>query len=252
MLGIKDGVEGEEGFSLAVRLSAPELETLEQAVRAKYMSNIRARAPSEAEWFETRSVGDYHLGQDKVQHDKIWNKASRIFDSATVETIKSLPFMNRLREEFGPFAISGESGLQEEEIYWRLVRPGKKEDVGPVHADQWFWALGNGETPEGVERVKIWIAVMTEPGRNGLQVVPGSHRRDWQWHGESRDGIMKPVFDEDPATIGLHLPEFTPGQAIVFNDRLLHAGAVNGGRKTRVSMEFTLFTRPAQRMHVKH
>ena len=151
--------------------------------------------------------------------------------------------MRRLEQAFGPFNISGESEVEKEEIYWRLVRPGAAQDVGPVHADRWFWDLGNGVTPPGVERVKIWIAVVTQPGRNGLQVVPGSHMRDYRWHGEERDGIRKPVFDEDQEQIGLELLEFVPGQAIVFNDSLLHAGAVNQGSTTRVSVEFTLFTR---------
>jgi hypothetical protein len=240
-------VDGPLGYSLQLKLSAADLDALEQAIRNQYLERIRENVPGEIDWFKNNSIHDYHLGCDRLQHNRLWGKKSRTFSAKTVATIKSLDFIRVLEREFGRFEISGESGFEKEEIYWRLVRPGEKDDVGPVHADQWFWNLGNGVTPAGVRRVKVWIAVMTEAGRNGLRIVPGSHRHDWQWHGEFRDGIMKPVFDQDPETIGLELPEYTPGQAIVFNDRLLHAGALNEGERTRVSVEFTLFTHPSKR-----
>jgi hypothetical protein len=246
MTSMLSEVEGPKGYSLQLKLAPGDRDVLEKAIRNQYLSRIRQDAPDHIEWFENNSIYDYHLGCKRLEHNRLWGKKSRTFSADVVSMIKSLDFMSVLAKEFGRFEISGESGFEKEEIYWRLVRPREKEDVGPVHADQWFWNLGNGATPAGVQRVKVWIAVMTEAGRNGLKIVPGSHRHEWQWHGEFRDGIMKPVFDQDPETIGLELPEFTPGQAIVFNDRLLHVGAVNSGDKTRVSIEFTLFTHPSQ------
>jgi len=248
MTSMLSEVDGPLGYSLQLKLGVAELEVLAKAVREQYIERIRENAPDQIEWFNNNSIHDYHLGCDRLQHNRVWGKKSRTFNAETVARIKSLDFIRVLEREFGRFEISGESGFEKEEIYWRLVRPGQRDDVGPVHADQWFWNLGNGVTPAGVQRVKVWIAVMTEAGRNGLRIVPGSHRQEWRWHGEFRDGIMKPVFDQDPETIGLELPEFTPGQAIVFNDRLLHAGALNAGEKTRVSIEFTLFTHPPRRI----
>jgi hypothetical protein len=247
MTSMLSEVVGPQGYSLQLKLDAAERDVLELAIRNQYLNQIRQNAPNHIGWFESNSLYDYHLGCERLVHNRLWGKKSRTLSADVVAMIKSLDFMGVLEKEFGQFEITGESGFEKEEIYWRLVRPGQKEDVGPVHADQWFWNLGNVDTPEGVERVKVWIAVMTEAGRNGLRIVPGSHRREWQWHGEFRDGIMKPVFDQDPDAIGLELPEFTPGQAIVFNDRLLHAGAVNSGEKTRVSIEFTLFSHQAKR-----
>lgn len=241
-------VKGSDGYSLALKLDPEDRAVLEECIRDQYIDRIRQVSPEHAKWFQEHDIGDYHRNCHVLDHGNTWNKAARILSATAVAKLRSRRFMRRLEEAFGAFDISGESGIQKEEVYWRLVRPGMKEDVGPVHADRWFWDLGNGVTPEGVERVKIWIAVATEAGRNGLQIVPNSHTREWRWHGENRDGIRKPVFDEDPATIGLELPEFTSGQAIVFNDNLLHAGAVNQGEKTRVSVEFTMFTRPQRQV----
>ena len=42
---------------------------------------------------------------------------------------------------FGKFSISDENKLGYGELVWRLVRPNKKDDVGPIHCDKWFWDL---------------------------------------------------------------------------------------------------------------
>ena len=113
----------------------------------------------------------------------------------------------------------------------------------PLHADAWFWELGHGATPAGAARVKVWLAIVTEPGLSGLRIVSGSHRREWRFHGEHRHGFVKPQIDEDENELNPQLVPMSPGDAIVFNDRLLHGGAVNQGQKTRVSLEFTMFVK---------
>ena len=35
-------------------------------------------------------------------------------------------------------------------FYWRIVRPNKVNDVGPLHRDEWFWKLN----PEFLEHAK--------------------------------------------------------------------------------------------------
>ena len=43
-----------------------------------------------------------------------------------------------------------------------LIRPDEPNDVGPIHADGWFWAYGNGgnaTSPSGYDRFNIWIAL---------------------------------------------------------------------------------------------
>jgi ectoine hydroxylase-related dioxygenase (phytanoyl-CoA dioxygenase family) len=89
--------------------------------------------------------------------------------------------------------------------------------------------------------VKVWIPFYSEPGMNGLKVLPGSHRQDWPFHGELRDGFVKPQIDFDQDAVPMQLLNIDPGTLVVFHDRLLHGGAFNSGATTRVSAEFTMF-----------
>ena len=133
-----------------------------------------------------------------------------------------------------------------ENVYWRLVRPGNS-DIGSIHADRWFVELGYyGEEIKdpSYERVKMWIAIYTKPGKNGLLVIPSSHRKlDWKWHEEERYGLRKPVIDEDITELNVILLPTEPGRAVVFHYDLLHGGAPNLADTTRISIEFNLLIR---------
>ena len=166
---------------------------------------------------------------------------------SSINQIKSLPFITRLKEEFGEFAISDiydtEQRHGQEEIYWRLVRPNKPTDVGSLHRDSWFhdsFNGGYGMFPEGTVTVKVWIPIYCEPGKSGLAIVAGSHLREWNYHLETINGAAKPILDEDPSTIDAKLIPTEPGNMLIFNENVLHGGVVNRGEKTRVSVEITM------------
>ena len=150
--------------------------------------------------------------------------------------------LRTLEDEFGYFEISDEDNVGHEEMYWRLVRPNSPTDVGPLHADAWFWDLGHGVTPSGYKRVKVWIAIYCTPGKDGFKFVPGSHKRQWPYDGELRDGMTKPKIGISEKELDVVIFNSKPGEAIVFNDQLLHGGAV-GKNETRVSLEFTMFVK---------
>jgi ectoine hydroxylase-related dioxygenase (phytanoyl-CoA dioxygenase family) len=96
--------------------------------------------------------------------------------------------------------------------------------------------------PEGYDRFKIWMAIHTEPGRNGLKMLADSHKRQWMHHFELRDGINKPIFDEPEPEMPL-LP-LKPGEMVLFHDETLHGGVVNPGETCRVSIELTVLFDP--------
>jgi hypothetical protein len=144
-----------------------------------------------------------------------------------------------LKKIFGNFIISNEEGIELEEIYWRLVRPNKKEDVGPLHADSWFWDLGHGKSDSNTIRIKLWMPLYSEPGLNGFRYVSNSHLMNIKYVGEKRNGILKPKIIDDENNFKIEVFDGKPGEAIIFNDKLLHGGMV-GGSKTRVSIEFTI------------
>lgn len=244
---LRDILNGPEGFTADFGLQPDEYNRVKQLIESQWLDRIRQCAPDVADRFSAVGIGCYHHLQDLVDHRSLWPKAARILPPGAVEQIRQMSLLQLLETEFGEFTITDEEELQCENIYWRIVRPNEPSDVGPLHADSWYWDLGHGNIPSGFERVKVWIAVVCEPSRNGLQVVPGSHLRNYRYHSEQRDGIVKPRIDEDVAALHPRPLATSPGAAVIFHDRLLHGGVVNRGSLTRISLEFTMFVRDIER-----
>lgn len=236
---IRDAIDGKNGFAKIV-FSSSELDLLRTLIREQWLNRIKEVAADYSEQFEVCPMDSYHKLAHLIDHRRAWPKLERILNQDAVKQIRQLPTLVKLEDAFGKFMISDEESLGRENIYWRIVRPDSPSDVGPLHADQWFWDLGHGETPDHMHRVKVWIAIYCESGKSGFRMVPGSHLCDWPYHGELRDGLTKPVIDIADNELDIQIFNSRPGEAIVFNDRLLHGGFV-GGNTTRVSLEFTMF-----------
>jgi hypothetical protein len=242
MTNIKQMLEGPEGFNTEVRFTADELAMVRGLIKSQWLQRIEESGAGRSKVFENMDMNHYHEQCHLLDHKNMWPKSKRILGADAVKAIRQTSFFKTLEAELGPFAISGEDGIEKEEVYWRLVRPDGATDVGPLHADEWFWALGHGATPAGHKRVKVWISIYSERGQNGFKFVSGSHKKTWRYHGVAKDGFMKPQIDEDEYTLSVEIFMSQPGQAIVFHDKLLHGGAP-GGSNTRVSLEFTMFVK---------
>jgi hypothetical protein len=232
-------VFGKNGFS-AITISDRDLQILRELILRQFSERIASLYPRLSDEFAQVPLDLYHNKAHLIDHNSAWPKLARILPTISIEKIRALNFFSMLESELGNFRISDEEGLGYENIYWRLVRPGASSDVGPLHADQWFWALGHGRTPRGVRRIKVWIAIYCEKGEGGFRFLRGSHLREWPYRGVMRDGIMKPEIDFSAEDLDLEVFQSAPGDGIVFNDKLLHGGLI-GGARTRVSIEFTMF-----------
>ena len=240
---IKAALENEAGYLTGLHLTQDELTKIQSLITSSWLLNISNNTtPQILEEFKSARINRYHELAHLLDHGSIWPKVSRILNPDAVTEIRSMSLMRRLEDEFGYFEISDEDNVGHEEIYWRLVRPNSPTDVGPLHADAWFWDLGHGVTPRGCKRVKVWIAIHCTPGKDGFKFVPGSHKHEWPYHGELRDGITKPKIGVSEKELDVVIFNSQPGEAIIFNDHLLHGGAV-GQNETRVSLEFTMFVK---------
>lgn len=239
---LADAVFGDAGVTTSLKMSSAELAEYRSLITEHWLTRIGELYPA-ATVAEFRKAGldKYHLLADRVDHKALWPKTARLLPEHAVKAIRKMDFMRALADEFGPFGISNEEEIYPEELYWRIVRPQMSSDIGPVHADAWFWELGHGKMPEDTVRVKVWIPFYCEPGMNGLKVLPGSQRQHWPYHGELRDGFVKPQIDFDEKSVPMQLLNIDPGTLVVFHDKLLHGGALNTGTTTRVSSEFTMF-----------
>lgn len=224
------------GFCLEA-LAPAELERIRGLISAQYLEHLAHIQPGLVPLARDRGIAEYHTLPIAFDHGKSWPKATRLLDPKYVADFSRMGFFRRIREQFGPSAT-----ISHDELNWRLVRPQQPSDIGPLHADKWFWdaGYGYGSMPAGFDRFKIWMAIHTQPGANGLCIKPNSHRQDWRHHIEEKDGVRKPVFDEDPDTMHMELLPLVAGQMVMFHDELLHGGVVNRGSSSRVSIELTV------------
>lgn len=236
-------IDDGSGFQIC-QLDPSELLLIRQLVFEQYLHVIQGVAPKRTEDFYQHSMAEYHVlyNSEDFSHQHVWRKENRILGPRAVALIKKTQFWHQLKRYFGDFIISDEEQFGWGNIYWRLVRPGSS-DIGPVHADEWFWELGHGSMPQGYKRYKLWLALEVVSGASGLMVVPGSQSKtDWKYHGEMKAGILKPVIDENIEHLDLINLTMNPGEYVIFHDRLLHGGMLNNSNKTRVSIEFTILT----------
>lgn len=240
---------GKPGYSTAFAVTDHELAYLRTLISKQWITRIESAHPEQAARFREVGLERYHELSHLISHSGLWPKEQRVMAREAVAKVLQLDFISRLRTLFGvDFRIAdvvffSKSIANYPEIYWRLVRPGAKTDVGGMHTDRWFHdILGNGEPLYGKDEttIKMWLPVFTESGRNGLYVVPGSHLKNWSVkYTSGDDGFRRPSLDEPLADNEKYLVPVQSGQAVLFNENLLHGGAVNAGLTTRVSIEIT-------------
>lgn len=236
-------MDGVAGYWVGPLLSAAELARVREMIREMFIARILEFSPAIYDHLAGIDLSYYHRHAHCLDHVETWPRHARLFPAEAIAFIQSSSMIRQLETTFGKSEITGEVENRAPEIVWRLVRPNCSEDVGPIHADGWFWEINHWAVPPGFRRVKIWTMVYGEPGRAGLSVIPGSHRDGpWPYEMERRHGLDKPVFDE--SVLGDRRPVLLntqPGASVVFHDDLLHCGAVTGGDQCRISFEFTLF-----------
>ena len=240
---MRDILDGSPGFVTGLRLQSDELARVRCLVESYWLSCIEKKAPEYAKDFAEIGIDRYHERAHLIDHGTFWQSvAERNLPLSAALEIRTLSIFKQIELEFGSFTIPDAYGWGSgEPMVFRLVRPNKTSDVGPLHTDQWFWDLLGKTVPSNVVPYKIWIAIFCEPGLSGLRIVPDSHLQNIPYHGEMRHGILKPQIDVKEEELAIELFHSQPGDAIVFNHKLLHGGAVTAGSRTRVSLELTIF-----------
>lgn len=187
---------------------------------------------------------DYHQYVSDELHSLLSTKRKRVLDNDEAMQLLKLPSIQRLLANYPNYQICNvvyDSLSQEPrpQFYFRLVRPNHASDVGSPHCDFWFDEAMNTQWGRG-NTIKFWIPVITEAGKNGLYFFPNAPR-SVPFRITEKDGLRRPAIEIDADELGepvLPCPEY--GQAIVFDDDVMHCGALNTGSETRVSVEITL------------
>ena len=190
-----------------------------------------------SDWEEL--VTTYSTVNDQ-QHSLLSAKSARTFKSEQVNDILSMAFVEKLKTVIGSFLVTQEECIGYPEIYWRITRPFQASDIGPLHADGWFWDLNPSWKPDYFcNRIKLWVPLEIDIGKNGLNVFPGSHNMHFDYTIHNSEGKQKPVLSTLVDQASLQLLMTKTMDAVLFHDRLLHGGAPNLSCKPRISFEMT-------------
>jgi hypothetical protein len=238
-VSLLDQIKESPGFATGLRLSADDLVRVKGVVKRHLAEQLDRAAPDQVDRLLGTPLEQYHAIAHLLPHSELLTRTARILPQWAVDEIRQTSLLRQLQSQLGPCEISDEERMGRESISIRVVRPGMDNDVGSLHTDEWFWELYDFHLPKGKQRVKVWVAICCEPGKSGLLLSPESHKRQWKYNTFSRAGMLKPLLDSEQSP-KLDLFNSEPGDAVAFNYKLLHGGAVTRGSTTRVSMEFTL------------
>ena len=175
-------------------------------------------------------------------HKRIWTRNNRIASDKLIYYLKNKSLIFKiLKKEFGDVKFSQKVDKKNPDSYWRLVRPNKFNDVGPIHADEWFWEANKWKFPKNKKIFKVWMLLSNNLDK-GLCVIPSSHiKKNWIYKKVHKDGIFKPIFNKVKNSYKIKNLNTPKGKILIFNYGLLHSGLINKSDETRISLEFSLY-----------
>lgn len=231
---------GEAGLLKGPAFTADEVLKIRMLIKGHLIETAHAQSPRAADAIAGVELDQYHLISDEIDHAKLLSKKGRILPKRIVDAFKEMSFFDYLRRTMGPYYLSDEEDVGHEQVCFRIVRPNRREDVGSLHRDAWFWDHYGFHQPEGIARGKVWVAVSGDPDRAGLLLAPGSQSKPAPYRTETVNGKLGFVPDFDTETIGLQRYCGGLGEPIMFNYNTLHVGSLNRSEKCRVSFEITV------------
>jgi len=245
MLGIQSVLEGQKGYFTGLSFTKEETERMKYLVEQQWLDVLKKNYPQKVDQFATSGRENYHSFSHEIDHHNLWSRTVRTPTAETVKEIRQMSAFSALHQEFGDFQITDELHFGHEEMSWRLVRPNEVKDVNYAHSDVWFKDINEWEISNDVTRIDLWVPLICDKGKNGLQLVPGSHLQPekfpYHWVGRTDlRGTVLPEADFDENEIGLELILTEPGDVVIFHDSMIHKGALNRSSRCRVSLEFTI------------
>jgi hypothetical protein len=236
---------GAAGLLKGPSFTSDEVKEIREIIKRHVVETAHELSHKTADAIAGIELDDYHLISSEIDHSKLLSKKGRILPKAAVDVIKQMSFFDYVRKAVGPFYLSDEEGIGHEQICFRIVRPNRREDVGSLHRDSWFWDYYGFHTPQGIGRGKAWVAVGGEPGLAGLLLAPGSQSIPAPYHTETVNGKLAFVPDFEVDCIGLQRYCGGLGEPVMFNYDTLHVGSLNRAERCRVSFEITIMFKTA-------
>ena len=174
----------------------------------------------------------------------IREKPKRMFDAKEINQIMSLRslkdfFLQHSGYELVKATHPAFGQIDDFEMYFRIVPPGSGGDKILGHVDWWYddiYEIPKAERPA----YKVWVAISTEPGSNGLLVKKVSPDKYPYEYINTANG-RRPEMLDPPELSFYDFPTIYPGQAIIFeSENVLHLGSPNNGKLHRISLEISI------------
>jgi hypothetical protein len=197
---------------------------------------------------ENISFEDILLYKAKGLEDIAINKSKRIFTTEDAKIFLSLPTVKSLISEFPLLKVSNaldpiKGLISTPEVYFRIVRPNTGGNPSAGHIDFWYddlYKLEMNVRP----RLKVWISLFTEPGKNGLLLKSKKDSAGFHYNTIQTSFGPRPSMIEPPDISSYDFPFIMPGDGVIFDcESVLHLGAPNNGQLARVSVEIALRNR---------
>jgi phytanoyl-CoA hydroxylase len=151
-------------------------------------------------------------------------------DHVFTEWVQHPAIVSRLRQILGPDLVcplAHHNCIMTKE-------PRYSSDTG-WHQDIRYWSFMKPEL------VSVWLALGPEREENGcLQLVPGSHRRQFPPHAFDGDLFFREDLAENQEILAERvLAELNPGDVLIFHCRTLHSATRNHTQETKYSVVMT-------------
>lgn len=244
----KRAIYDDPGYTLDYKIPAADLKVLRELVSEQFLANISRIDKKLLPRFKSAGIDQYHTLSNLIKHQEAWPKLRRCLPQSSCEKIKKLSFWQNIEKDFAPFKLGPvvyekEVDHGRDEMYWRIVRPEEEGDVGTLHADRWFhesMKIRERVFPENGNALKLWLALYVEKGLSGLAFVENSHKQQWDYNSVEIENTSKPRLKLDEPKIETKLLPTASGDIIIFNEDIVHIGAINRSKSTRISLEITL------------
>ena len=236
MLRLRNTIEKKIGYRI-FRTNKSEINYIKSLIQESFSKTLKKNN------LKVCLIDNYHkLKISDKMHKRIWTRKNRIASDKLIYYLKNKSFIFKvLKKEFGEVKFSQKVDKKNPDSYWRLVRPNKFNDVGPIHADEWFWEANKWKFPKNKKIFKVWMLLSNNLDK-GLCVIPSSHiKKNWIYKKVHKDGIFKPIFNKEKNSYKIKKLNTPKGKILIFNYGLLHSGLINKSDETRISLEFSLY-----------
>ena len=110
----------------------------------------------------------------------------RTLSKADAQWFENTKSIVQFRSKYMIFSLTDKKFIGRININRSLTRAFADEEVGPLDQDEWLWIISNNinKDPSGFKWVKVWIGILTFPGKNSHLVQQYSQQReDLEWEG---------------------------------------------------------------------